>query len=114
VIQFPDSRAFLGCPDRQIATIKKMSQPGMAETFPGGQSGWRSPVSFKGRGFFGGVEASPFLLTGETQMFLPIFPTPRFFVAGERIRQLLSRERMPANDPSEAWFNRVESGSRWK
>jgi hypothetical protein len=35
-------------------------------------------------------------------MFLPIFPTPRFFVAGERIRQLLSRERMPANDPSEA------------
>jgi hypothetical protein len=44
-------------------------------------------------------------------MFLPIFPTPRFFVAGERIRQLLSRERMPANDPSEARFNRVEPGS---
>jgi hypothetical protein len=44
-------------------------------------------------------------------MSLPIFPTPRFFVAGERVGQLLSRERMPANDPSEARFNRVEPGS---
>jgi hypothetical protein len=35
-------------------------------------------------------------------MFLPIFPTPRFFVAGEPIRQLLFRERMPASDPTEA------------
>jgi hypothetical protein len=31
-------------------------------------------------------------------MFLPIFPTPQFFFAGERIRQLLSRERVPVND----------------
>jgi hypothetical protein len=32
-------------------------------------------------------------------MFLPIFPTPQLFFAGERIRQLLSRERTPATIP---------------